>query len=75
MAERPDIFPVLERELIAASASDRLQLIIESRRRGACGDGNDPWRTVTPANDNHCSFEQMVFERAVARELSGELDF
>jgi hypothetical protein len=75
MAERPDIFPVLERELIAASASDRLQLIIESRRRGACGNGDGPWRTATPANDNHDSFEQMVFERAVARELSGELDF
>jgi hypothetical protein len=46
MADRPEISPVLERELITASASDRLQLIIESRRRGACGDGDGPWRTA-----------------------------
>lgn len=67
---------------MTASAGDRLQRIIGSHQRltgrhpqRACGNADNPCRAALPANDNHGSFEQMVFERAVARELSGELDF
>ena len=50
-------------------------------RRNQKMDRLAPWslrdvRHLVPArNDNFSCFEQYVFERAVARELSGDVDF
>lgn len=35
----------------------------------------DARHLVSAPNDNFSCFEQYVFERAVARELSGDVDF